>query len=123
MSVTAHPVGPEEIMAHLDGELLADQAQSVSAHIESCTECRELAASLRSTSQLLSDWTTPKSPSVEFDGTLAEAARSASSAHRPAYKLRLVPFAAAGRFPGRREQGSRLRASKRSDQLTGLFCS
>jgi hypothetical protein len=92
MSVTAHPVGPEEIMAHLDGELLADQAQSVSAHIESCTECRELAASLRSTSQLLSDWTTPKSPSVEFDGTLAEAARSASSAHRPAYKLRLVPF-------------------------------
>jgi hypothetical protein len=93
MSTTTHPVAPEEIMALLDGELPADQAQSASAHLEGCPECRELAASLRGTSQLLSNWTVPpKFVSSEFKSALTEAARSASSAPRPANAFRLVPF-------------------------------
>jgi anti-sigma factor RsiW len=44
-------------MAHLDGELSAEPGQSVSVHLETCTACQELVASLRTTSQSLSNWT------------------------------------------------------------------
>jgi hypothetical protein len=93
MSTTTHPVAPEEIMALLDAELPADQAQSVSSHVETCSDCRELAASLHSTSQLLSNWTVPaKSVNSEFESALTEAARSASSAPRLLNPFRFVPF-------------------------------
>jgi len=55
--MTTHPFTPEEIMAFVDGELSADRAQSVSAHVETCAECQEVMASLRSTSGALSNWT------------------------------------------------------------------
>jgi len=93
MSVTTHPIAPEEIMALLDGELPADQAQSAAAHIEGCADCRELAASLHSTSQLFSHWIVPaKSVNSEFESAVAEAARRASSAPRLLNPSRLVPF-------------------------------
>jgi hypothetical protein len=57
MSTTPHPLAPEEIMAHLDGELSPARAQSVSTHIESCAICQELVTSLRNTSSSLSHWT------------------------------------------------------------------
>jgi hypothetical protein len=57
MSNTTHPFAPEEIMAFVDGELSADRAQSISAHIDQCTECQEVAASFRSTSHSLAKWT------------------------------------------------------------------
>jgi hypothetical protein len=57
MSATTHPFALEEIMAHLDGELSPARAQSVSTHLDTCAACRELAASLRNTSQSLSNWT------------------------------------------------------------------
>jgi len=57
MSTTPHPFAPEEIMAHLDGELSAARAQSVSTHVESCTTCQELVTSLRNSSSSLSNWT------------------------------------------------------------------
>ncbi len=62
MSATTHPFAPEEIMAHLDGELSPDRAQSVSAHLESCAPCQELVTSLRNTSQSLSNWTIASGP-------------------------------------------------------------
>ena len=62
MSTTTHPFAPEEIMAFVDGELSADRAQSVSAHVESCAECQEVAASLRGTSHSLSNWTADSVP-------------------------------------------------------------
>ncbi len=93
MSSITHPIAPEEIMALLDGELPADRAQSVSAHIEGCAECRELAASLRSTSQLLSNWVLPAmTVRSEFESAVAEVARSASSAPRLLNAFRFVPF-------------------------------
>ncbi len=68
MSTSTHPFAPEEIMAFLDGELLADRAQSFSVHIDQCAECRELAASLRNTSQTLSNWTAATAPvNAEFE--------------------------------------------------------
>jgi Domain of unknown function (DUF4349)/Putative zinc-finger len=57
MSTTPHPVASEEIMAHLDGELSPARAQSVSTHVESCTDCQTFAASLRNTSNSLACWT------------------------------------------------------------------
>jgi hypothetical protein len=56
MSTTTHPFTPEEIMAFVDRELSADRAESVSTHIENCSECRQLAGSIRSTSQQMARW-------------------------------------------------------------------
>src|SRR5437899_1532934 len=66
MNATMHPVAPEEIMAFLDGELSADRAQSVSAHIEQCAGCGEIGESLRATSRKMAAWT------VEAPGCLNE---------------------------------------------------
>jgi hypothetical protein len=62
MNATAHIVAPEEIMAFLDGELSADEAKAVSAHIEHCTECSALADELRATSQSLARWEVERMP-------------------------------------------------------------
>jgi anti-sigma factor RsiW len=56
MTATTHPVNPEQIMALLDGELSADRAQFISAHMGQCPECHEAAAAFRSTSHALSQW-------------------------------------------------------------------
>jgi hypothetical protein len=66
MSTTTHPFAPEEIMAFVDGELSADRAQLLSAHLEMCSECQEVTGSIRSTSQKLATWT------VEAPKTLNE---------------------------------------------------
>jgi hypothetical protein len=79
MSATTHPFAPEEIMAHLDGELLPAQSQSVSAHIKSCAACQELVTSLRSTSSSLSSWTVSSAPTASETNQLS-AARDAASA-------------------------------------------
>ena len=58
MSTGTHSVAPEDVMAFLDGELSPEASLSISAHLEGCSECKELAAGLRSTSQSLSQWQT-----------------------------------------------------------------
>jgi hypothetical protein len=78
MSTTAHPIAPEEIMAHLDGELSAARAQSVSTHIETCTACQELVNSLRHTSHSLSNWTTGAVPAGLEKNVMLAAAKSPS---------------------------------------------
>jgi predicted phage tail protein len=56
MNPTAHPVAPEEVMALLDGELSAAEAQAVSAHLDRCAECSALAEQFRSMSRSVSRW-------------------------------------------------------------------
>jgi anti-sigma factor RsiW len=56
MNTIKHPFAPEEVMAFVDGEFSADRAQSLSAHIDRCTECSEAAAAFRNTSRSLSNW-------------------------------------------------------------------
>jgi anti-sigma factor RsiW len=93
MSTTAHPIAPEEIMAFLDGQLSAEQAQSVSAHIATCTECRQVADAIRSSSNALSDWSVPASPvNVQYEIRLSEAARKVLSKPRPLAASRLRVF-------------------------------
>ena len=56
MNVTTHLFTPEEIMAFVDGELSADGAQSLSAHIEQCNECSKLATDVRGLSRQMTTW-------------------------------------------------------------------
>lgn len=78
MNSTAHTVIPEVIMALLDGELSAAEAQAVSAHIVQCAECARLAEQFQATSRSLSCWTAPV-PSLELDNSIREMAAKAVS--------------------------------------------
>jgi hypothetical protein len=78
MSTTPHSIAPEEIMAHLDGELSPARAQSVSTHLESCAACQELVTSLRNTSQSLASWTPGPIPAGLETEVLLAASKSPS---------------------------------------------
>jgi hypothetical protein len=78
MSTTPHSIAPEEIMAHLDGELSPARAQSVSTHLDSCAACQELVTSLRNTSQSLSSWTTGPIPAGLENQVILAASKSPS---------------------------------------------
>jgi type IV pilus assembly protein PilA len=56
MNTTTHPFAPEEIMAFVDGELSADRAQSLSAHLDQCPECSSLATEQRGLSRQVTGW-------------------------------------------------------------------
>ena len=79
MSTTTHPFAPEEIMAFVDGELSADRAQSVSAHIGQCAECATVAANHRGLSEQMTSWRVELAPARLADrfstGTREEASR------------------------------------------------
>jgi hypothetical protein len=80
MSTTTHPIAPEEIMAFLDGQLSADRTQSVSAHMEGCSDCRTLAQQLQSTTQSLSSWKVEALSSAIGDRVLSAAANIPTAA-------------------------------------------
>jgi len=56
MNRTTHPIEPEELMAHLDGELSSDQVAVVETHLRECAECRGFVSELRNVSQQLKSW-------------------------------------------------------------------
>jgi len=56
MSTTTHPFAPEEVMAFVDGELSADRAQSLTAHLDQCAECSALAGNFRRESLQIAGW-------------------------------------------------------------------
>jgi hypothetical protein len=81
MSTAPHPVAPEEIMAHLDGELSAERAPSVATHVEACADCKEVRAALSSASQSLSNWSVAPAPANRsFEDRVASLARGNSLA-------------------------------------------
>ncbi len=70
-------------MALLDGELSTERAESVSAHLAECAECREFVEILRNGSMTVSKWTVPVlPPNGEFEKRLAEAALQVPSRGR-----------------------------------------
>jgi anti-sigma factor RsiW len=79
-------------MALLDGELSADLAQPVAAHIEECAACRELADALRSDSRILTAWIVPSLPAnTLLESNLRKAARRISTKRSRGFGL-VVPF-------------------------------
>jgi len=94
MISTTHPVAPEDLMALLDGELAPEEARSVSAHLEQCAECAQLADQFRSLSNALAAWTVPDTPAALGESVLRQAANAAPSSamqigqHRPSWTSR-----------------------------------
>jgi hypothetical protein len=78
MNTIAHPVAPEDVMAFLDGELSAAEAQAVSTHLECCAECSALAEQFRGMSQSLSHWSVEAVP-AKLENSVTSAAAKASS--------------------------------------------
>jgi len=78
MNRSTHPVEQEEVMAYLDGELPADRAAGVAAHLDGCAECRALAAELRRISQQLTTWQVGPSPE-RLNGEVSVALRERRS--------------------------------------------
>src|SRR6266849_3904022 len=70
MNTTTHPFAPEEIMAFVDGELSADSSKSISAHVETCSECQEIVTRLSWASHALSSWTAGTVPAPLQDQVL-----------------------------------------------------
>ncbi len=99
MTAETHPVTPEELMAHQDGELSADRAASVTAHLHSCRQCEEMGGVLRGASQVLADWTVaPASSNVSFERRLSEMAAKAVSAKRGLFHRCIAAFGIRHRF-------------------------
>jgi anti-sigma factor RsiW len=73
MNTTAHPIVPEEVMAFLDGELSAADAQAISAHLDRCAECSALVEQFRSTSLSLSRWNVEPVP-VKLEESITDLA-------------------------------------------------
>ena len=90
MNTTTHPVAPEEVMAWLDGELSSPEARTVAVHLDTCSECANLAAQFRGTAQFLSVWSVPEVPSNLHESVSKVAATSASAAKctKPASYIR-----------------------------------
>jgi hypothetical protein len=70
MTASTHPVEREQLMAYLDGELAANEAARVAAHLVECAECRQLEADLRSVSAQLLTWNVEPAPPQINDGVL-----------------------------------------------------
>ena len=80
MSTTPHPIAPEEIMAHFDGELSASRAESVSSHLESCCACQAVVTTLQNTSHSLSNWTVSRVPAALDSKVIYASSKSFSNA-------------------------------------------
>jgi anti-sigma factor RsiW len=91
MSTTTHPFAPEEVMAFVDGELSADRAQSISAHVETCSECQEVVASLRSTSHSISNWTAGTVP-VHLEKRMLDRSHGTANVLRESFISKLRRF-------------------------------
>ena len=63
MNSSLHPFEHEELMAYLDGELPAERAARVAAHLEQCAECRAWAEKSRALTAQLSAWQVEPAPS------------------------------------------------------------
>jgi hypothetical protein len=62
MNSSTHPFEQEEVMAYLDGELSANRAASVAAHLRECAECAALAEHMREVSSQLTNWSVEPAP-------------------------------------------------------------
>jgi Putative zinc-finger len=74
VSTNRHLIEQEQLMAYLDGELPAGQANEVLSHLELCPECQTLAADFRSLSRELMAWEI-ESPEVSISSEINAALR------------------------------------------------
>jgi uncharacterized protein DUF4349/putative zinc finger protein len=82
MTAETHPVEREQLMAYFDGELAANEAARVAAHLTECSECRQLEADLRYVSTQMLSWNVEPAPQQINNAVLA--ALAANPAQRTA---------------------------------------
>ena len=92
MNTSTHPVASEEVMAFLDGELSPERSLSISAHLEACSDCIEMAAQLRSTSQSLSQWQIDLPKACLQERLMDVVSGQAWTAARPTWPLHFQRF-------------------------------
>jgi anti-sigma factor RsiW len=95
MITTQHPVSGEDLMAFLDGELEAAQAQAISTHVDHCPDCKRAIEELNATSASLHYWSVPDAP-ASFDQAIMSRAGGSDS------KKNLSRSTATGWFSNRR---------------------
>jgi len=84
MTPSTHPFEQEEVMAYLDGELAANHAASVAAHLRECPECAALAKQMRDVSVQLSNWSVEPAPaSLTKNLDAARAERALAKVKKP----------------------------------------
>lgn len=90
MNSTAHPIEHEEVMAYLDGELAAERAAAVAAHLDHCAECAALAQGLRGVSTRMAEWQVEAMPEALEIAIREEMNNAAVSGPREQRKFRFV---------------------------------
>src|SRR5215471_18040372 len=55
---------PEDLMAYLDGELSAERAAALHAHVSGCDVCQRISEELRGVSRQVARWETGDAPST-----------------------------------------------------------
>jgi anti-sigma factor RsiW len=73
----------EMLHARLDGELAAEQARELEAHLDACEACREMAASLESAGEALRGLAFEPMPEADFQAVLDRTVRSSVVPFRP----------------------------------------
>ena len=81
-----HEIEREEVMALLDGELDAQRARAVEAHLATCAECRALSEELKAMSARMSSWKIETSPASLEEKTMSAAEQALKPA--PFFTLR-----------------------------------
>lgn len=99
MIAAEHVVTPEEIMAYRDGELCAERAEVVAAHLQSCPDCQDMSDVLGDASQVLASWKiAPPGSDASFERRFSEMAASSSAAKHPSIGSRFLIFGRRHRF-------------------------
>jgi anti-sigma factor RsiW len=78
MNTATHPVTPDEIMAHLDGEVMSAEAQRVEQHLAECAECALTRDQLRATSAAMASWRVPAAP-LRLDAAIEQRVSNAAA--------------------------------------------
>lgn len=60
--MNAHRLAPEDVMAYVDGQVSAAEAQHIKTHLAGCDSCRQLAGELRAGSKEIRTWTVEEPP-------------------------------------------------------------
>lgn len=96
MITTQHPVTGEDLMAFLDGELEAAQAQAIATHVDHCQDCKRAVEELHATSASLHCWSVPDAPASLDEAILSRSGNTLIG-------KRLAKPASTGWFSSRRK--------------------
>src|SRR5688572_33294295 len=89
----------EDVMSWIDGELGADQANAIRAHVAACADCRSIVDDLQQVSRQVTSWQVEPAPSglraqVDRSRHVADSTRTRSAWRLPRWSYALAASAA-----------------------------